>query len=82
MPRVVSGIAKGLNLDSPRGKKTRPTSDRVKEAVFSIISGRLPESRFLDVFAGTGQIGIEALSRGAGSAVFVDSDHESIRCIK
>ena len=82
MPRVVSGSAKGLILQAPRGNKTRPTSDKAKEALFSILSGRIQGTRFLDIFAGTGQIGIEALSRGADFAVFVDSGHESISCIK
>ena len=70
--RVITGSAKGVRLKTPDGLKTRPTSDRVKEAVFSIVQFEVEGSRFLDLFAGTGQMGIEALSRGASSAVFVD----------
>jgi len=70
--RVITGTARGIRLKTPDGMKTRPTSDRVKEAVFSIIQFETEGSRFLDLFAGTGQMGIEALSRGASSAVFVD----------
>ena len=82
MPRVVSGKAGGINLDAPKGLKTRPTADKVKEAVFSIISFQIHGSRFLDAFAGTGQIGIEALSRGADSVVFIDQSKESASFIK
>ena len=70
--RVITGSARGVRLKTPDGLKTRPTSDRVKEAVFSIVQFEVEGSRFLDLFAGTGQMGIEALSRGASSAVFVD----------
>ena len=70
--RVITGSARGVRLKTPDGLKTRPTSDRVKEAVFSIVQFEVEGSRFLDLFAGTGQMGIEALSRGAASAVFVD----------
>ena len=71
--RVITGSAKGVRLKTPDGLKTRPTSERVKEAVFSIIQFDIPGSRVLDLFAGTGQMGIEALSRGASYAGFVDS---------
>lgn len=81
MPRVVSGKARGIILDTPKGLKTRPTADKVKEAVFNILANQLYDARFLDVFAGSGQIGIEALSRGAGSAVFFDYDKECVRHI-
>ena len=70
--RVITGKARGVTLKTPDGMKTRPTSDRVKEAMFSIIQFDLPGAKVLDLFAGTGQLGIEALSRGAKSAVFVD----------
>ena len=70
--RVITGSARGVRLKTPDGLKTRPTADRVKEAVFSVIQFDIPGARFLDLFAGTGQMGIEALSRGAKSAVFVD----------
>ena len=70
--RVISGKARGIVLKTPDGMKTRPTADRVKEAMFSIIQFDLPGARVLDLFGGTGQLGIEALSRGAKSATFVD----------
>jgi len=70
--RVISGIARGTVLKTPDGLKTRPTADRVKEAMFSIIQFDLPGAKVLDLFGGTGQLGIEALSRGAEHAVFVD----------
>jgi len=70
--RVISGKARGTTLKTPDGLKTRPTTDRVKEAMFSIIQFDLPNARVLDLFAGSGQLGIEAISRGAKNAVFVD----------
>ena len=69
--RVITGKARGVALKTPDGMQTRPTSDRVKEALFSIIQFDLPGTKVLDLFGGTGQLGIEALSRGAASAVFV-----------
>lgn len=72
--RVISGQAGGLRLKSVPGRTTRPTADRVKEAMFSIIGPYFSGERALDLFAGTGALGIEALSRGASRAVFVDSD--------
>jgi 16S rRNA (guanine(966)-N(2))-methyltransferase RsmD len=81
MPRVVSGTARGTILETVKGQKTRPTADKVKEAVFSSLSTRLYGARFLDLFSGTGQIGIEALSRGAESAAFIDQSKDGIRCI-
>ena len=80
--RVVAGRAKGISLKTPDGNLTRPTADRVKEAMFSIIQFDLPGARVLDLFGGTGQLGIEALSRGAKSAVFVDAREEACRLIK
>jgi len=79
--RVVSGTARGRKLKEPAGTKIRPTSDRVKESVFTIIQFDIEGRRVLDLFAGTGQYGIEALSRGAKSCVFVDSAAESVRLI-
>ena len=70
--RVVSGNARGTVLKTPDGLKTRPTSDRVKEAMFSILQFELQDAKILDLFGGTGQLGIEGLSRGAQKAVFVD----------
>jgi len=72
--RVIAGEAKGRRLKSPRGMETRPTSDKVKEALFSILGNRVVDTRMLDLFAGTGAIGIEALSRGAARVDFVESD--------
>ena len=71
--RVISGIVRGRCLESPTGAETRPTADRVKEAVFNIISPLVYGARVLDFFAGSGALGIEALSRGAESAVFVEN---------
>ena len=74
--RVIAGAAKGHNLQTIEGLATRPTTDRIKETLFNIIAFDLPECRFLDLFAGSGGIGIEALSRGASEAVFVDASAE------
>ena len=79
--RVIAGKAKGMQLHTPNGMLTRPTTDRVKEALFSILQFDLPGARVLDLFGGTGQLGIEALSRGAASAVFVDSRREACQLI-
>lgn len=70
--RVISGTLKGRRLVCPPGLATRPTADRIKESIFNILSGRFQERRVLDLFAGTGALGIEALSRGAAVAVFID----------
>ena len=80
--RVIAGVAKGHRLKTPRGMATRPTSDRVKEALFNIIAAFVPDSYVLDMFSGTGSLGIEALSRGAAYAVFVDYHKECVDIIK
>lgn len=80
--RVITGTARGVRLNTPKGTKTRPTTDRVKEALFSIIQFDIYGKRVLDLFAGTGQLGIEALSRGAKNCVFVDGDREAVALIK
>ena len=80
--RVITGKARGVQLKTPEGMTTRPTADRVKEALFSIINFDIPGARVLDLFGGTGQLGIEALSRGASSAVFVDAGESACRLIK
>ena len=71
--RVIAGCARGRKLIAPDGLNIRPTTDRMKENLFNILAAHIPGARFLDVFSGTGSIGIEALSRGAESAVFVDA---------
>ncbi len=80
--RVISGSARGCNLVTPEGLDTRPTTDRIKETLFNIIAFDLAECRFLDLFSGSGAIGIEALSRGAEKAVFVDNSAESKKAIE
>lgn len=80
--RVISGSARGLKLKAPDGLSTRPTTDRIKESLFNIISPDLYDCRFLDLFSGSGAIAVEALSRGAQKAVLVDSDFKSIAVIK
>ena len=80
--RVITGKARGVQLKTPNGMETRPTIDRVKEALFSIINFDIPGARVLDLFGGTGQLGIEALSRGAASAVFVDAREEACKLIR
>ena len=80
--RVISGNARGVRLKTPAGQSTRPTADRVKEAMFSILHFDLPAARVLDLFGGTGQLGIEAISRGANEAVFVDHNEQACKLIR
>jgi 16S rRNA (guanine966-N2)-methyltransferase len=80
--RIITGRAKGIRLNAPRGLGTRPTSDRVKESVFNILGDIVTDAQVLDIFAGTGNLGLEALSRGAAAAVFIDNSIESITIIK
>lgn len=80
--RVITGKAKGVSLKTPDGMATRPTTDRVKEAMFSIIQFDIPAASVLDLFGGTGQLGIEALSRDAKQAVFVDEKDNACRLIR
>ena len=80
--RVITGKARGIQLKTPDGMQTRPTTDRVKEALFSIIHFDIPGAKVLDLFGGTGQLGIEALSRGADSAVFVDAREDACKIIR
>jgi 16S rRNA (guanine(966)-N(2))-methyltransferase RsmD len=79
--RVIAGQWRGRRLQAPAGPATRPTSDRVREALFSILGDRVPGARVLDLFAGSGALGIEALSRGAAAATFVDSAPGAIRAV-
>lgn len=80
--RVISGKRRGTKLMAPEGIATRPTTDRLKESLFNMIAFDIPGSRFLDLFSGSGAIGIESLSRGAINAVFVEKDKAAITCIK
>ncbi len=80
--RVISGKVKGLKLFSPEGIDTRPTLDRVKEAIFSMLLPYLQNAKVLDLFAGSGALGIEALSRGACKAYFIDNSDKAIMCIR
>ena len=80
--RVISGNARGVRLKTPIGQNTRPTADRVKEAMFSILHFDLPCARVLDLFGGTGQLGIEAISRGAKEVVFVDHNDHACKLIR
>jgi 16S rRNA (guanine966-N2)-methyltransferase len=80
--RVIAGDAKGRRLTGIRSSAIRPTSDRVREALFSALGDAVPGARVLDLYAGSGALGIEALSRGAATAVFVDSDREAAGAIR
>jgi 16S rRNA (guanine(966)-N(2))-methyltransferase RsmD len=80
--RVIAGRWGGLQIAAPRGEATRPTSDRVREALFSVLGERVEEARVLDLFAGSGALGLEALSRGAAEATFVDSADAAIRVLR
>ena len=80
--RVISGSAKGRKLRSVPGEGTRPITDRVKESLFNILGPDIQESTFLDLFAGTGSVGIEALSRGAKAALFIDLERSAIKTIR
>ena len=80
--RIITGSAKGTKLKVPVGIDTRPTADRVKESVFNILSDIVVDAHVLDIFAGTGNLGLEALSRGAKTAVFIDNSNDSIAIIK
>ena len=80
--RVISGSARGLKLKTPKNEDIRPTTDRVKESLFNIISNYIIDSNILDLFSGTGSLGIEALSRGAMKCVFVDISKDSMSIIK
>lgn len=80
--RVIAGKARRLNLKTVPGMDTRPTTDRIKETLFNILQPELLECRFLDLFSGSGGIGIEALSRGAGEVVFVEKNPKAAACIR
>jgi 16S rRNA (guanine966-N2)-methyltransferase len=80
--RVISGSAGGLLLQSPKKHALRPTQDRIRQVIFSSLAEQVPGARVLDLYAGTGSLGIEALSRGAASAVFVEQEREAVDCIR
>jgi 16S rRNA (guanine966-N2)-methyltransferase len=80
--RVIAGAARGRRLGVPAGDRTRPTADRVKEALFSSLQPRLAGARVLDLYAGAGGLGLEALSRGASAVTFVESDRRALRSLR
>lgn len=80
--RVIAGTKKRMPLKTVPGMQTRPTTDRIKETLFNIISNKLCDAAFLDLFAGSGQMGIEALSRGAKEACFIEKDKRALQCIR
>ncbi|MCM1144369.1 MAG: 16S rRNA (guanine(966)-N(2))-methyltransferase RsmD [Blautia sp.] len=80
--RVIAGKARSLHLKTPTGEHTRPTTDRIKETLFNMLQPYLPDCIFLDLFSGSGGIGIEALSRGARHAYFVENQKDAIACIQ
>jgi 16S rRNA (guanine(966)-N(2))-methyltransferase RsmD len=80
--RIIAGSLKGRRLDAPDWDGVRPTSDRLRETLFNVLAPRIEGARVLDVYAGTGAVGIEALSRGAGHVTFVEQDHRAVRLIE
>ena len=80
--RVIAGTARGVPLTAPRGRATRPITDRVKETLFAILGDRVPDARVADLYAGSGAIGIEALSRGALSVDFVERDRAALEALR
>jgi 16S rRNA (guanine966-N2)-methyltransferase len=80
--RIIAGEKRGHTIFAPRGRETRPTSDRVRENVFNIVAPWVEGARVLDLYAGSGAMGLEALSRGAASALFVESDPHALRVIE
>lgn len=79
--RVIAGTARSLRLKTPTGLDTRPTTDRIKETLFNMLQQHLPDAVFIDLYSGSGGIGIEALSRGARHAYFVENNRNAIACI-
>jgi len=82
MLRIIGGEKRGARLQTPEGMETRPLRDRVREALFNILQGRLAGRRVIDVFAGSGAVGLEALSRGAANALFIEADHRAASVIQ
>ncbi|MDD2533413.1 MAG: 16S rRNA (guanine(966)-N(2))-methyltransferase RsmD [Eubacteriales bacterium] len=81
MPRIISGRSGGIQLVAPKGLDTRPTADKTKEALFSILTNSIPACHFLDLYAGTGQVGLEAASRGAARVILVEQAKSSLEAI-
>lgn len=81
MLRIIAGEVRGHPLRTPKGRITRPTTDRVREALFNILGSRVIDSIFLDLFAGSGAVGLEALSRGAKKAVFIENNKLALKCL-
>ena len=80
--RIIAGSARGTPLLAPKGMDTRPTQDKVKESLFNMLQGQLEDGAALDLFAGSGALGLEAVSRGASRAVLVDQSREAAQCIR
>lgn len=80
--RVIAGKARRIQLDTPKGQEVRPTTDRIKETLFNILNPYIYDSYFLDLFSGSGAIGIEALSRGAKEVTFIENNQQALACIK
>ena len=80
--RVIAGQFRSRPLAAPKGRDTRPTSDRLRETLFNVLAPRIPDSVFLDLYAGSGAVGIEALSRGAAEAIFVENAEPALRAIR
>ena len=80
--RVIAGVARGRRLSAPPGSATRPSTDRLRESLFSALGDRVVDARVLDLFAGSGAIGLEALSRGAATVVFVESDRAALGALR
>lgn len=80
--RVIAGTARGHTLKAPKGYKTRPTLDRIREAIFNVLASRIQDSNVLDLYAGSGAMGIEALSRGAAKCVFNDQNSQALKVVK
>ena len=80
--RIIAGSARSLPLRAPEGLDTRPTSDQIKETLFNMLQYEIPDCYFLDLFAGSGQIGLESLSRGGAYSVFVENNRKAAKCIE
>lgn len=80
--RITGGRASGIPLKAPKGKRTRPATDRLRESVFSSLGASIEDCKIADLFAGTGSYGLEALSRGAASSTFFESDHAALTCLR